>query len=315
MFDCLVVRLGTVAAVLLVAGSVFAWEGPKRTVDPEAAPVRRTWADVRASIAASIAKTGEGYFRYSQKYNDLGPIDTSGTLTAEELKTQFAMACVLASPITVRGPAPAAVKTWLKDFWLMNVNDDKVGRQGHVVAESNGALVVKKYLWGMNNDHCAVAFYNPTDLARSVDVTSRDLEFSGTVKWTDRFDAARSGSFESAMSVEVPAHGTSLYYMNGTPALRENYRIECATRLPDRPGLVWDCVYVPTTEDYGMEVVSSSDKRVAVVVNGLCVGMLARGNPVKVRLEASENRVVLSGEGLADVRGLRISAAESCTAQ
>ena len=144
---------------------MFGWDGPTLTVDESAPAVARTWSQVKSSIAESIAKTGEGYYRYSRHYNDIGPIDTSGTLTAEELKAQFAMACVLASPITVRGPVPADVKTWLGNSMLMNVNNDKVGRQGHVVAERGGVLVVKKYLWGMNDANAAVAFYNPTDEA------------------------------------------------------------------------------------------------------------------------------------------------------
>ena len=92
MFDRLNVRFGAVAAVLLVAGSACAWEGPKLTRNESAQPVSRTWASVKESIANSIAKTGEGYFAYSRTFNDLGPIDTAGTLTDEEMHTQFAMA-------------------------------------------------------------------------------------------------------------------------------------------------------------------------------------------------------------------------------
>jgi len=199
------------------------------------------------------------------------------------------------------------VKAWLKDFWLMNVNDDKVGRQGHVVLDADGVLVVKKYLWGMNDAHGAVAFYNPTETSRRVTVSAHELEFAGPVKWTDRFDAGHSGSFEDNLSVEIPAHGTLLYYVSGTPVLRENYRVECARRMTDRPALVWECVFVPKTDDYRLEVVSASKRPVDLVVNGRSVGALAGGSAATVRLDAPENRVILAGEGLADIRGIRVT--------
>ena len=285
-------------------GAAFGWDGPTLTVDESAPAVARTWTQVKSSIAESIAKTGEGYYCYSRHYNDIGPIDTSGTLTAEELKTQFAMACVLASPITVRGPVPAAVKAWFGNSMLMNVNNDKVGRQGHVVAERDGVLVVKKYLWGMNDANAAVAFYNPADEARSVSVSARELEFSGEIKWKDRFDAARSGSFEGTMSVDVPAHGALLYHMSGKPVMRERYGVECATRMPGRQALVWDCVFVPKTGFYRLEVVS--EKFVSLVVNGLPSGEVGDRLSAVVQLDAPENRVIVSGDGIDGVKALRV---------
>ena len=294
----------SLCACSLAVCAAFGWDGPTLTVDEKAPTVVRTWPQVKASIAESIAKTGEGYFCYSRHYNDIGPIDTSGTLTAEELKTQFAMACVLASPITVRGPAPAAVKAWLGNSMLMNVNNDKVGRQGHVVAERDGVLVVKKYLWGMNDANAAVAFYNPTDAARSVSVSARELEFAGEIKWKDRFDAARSGSFEGTISVDVPPHGALLYHMSGQPVMRERYGVECATWMPGRQALVWDCVFVPKTGFYRLEIVS--EKGVSLVVNGLSSGDVGGRFSAVVQLDAPENKVIVFGDGIDGVKALRV---------
>ena len=300
-----IVRVGTVAAAVLAAGSAFAWEGPKRTVDPAAAPVRRTWADVKASIAASIDRTAYGYFAYSHAFNDIGPIDTSGTLTDEELRTQFAMACVLASPITVKGPVPAAVTRWLADGMLMNVNDDKVARQGHVVMERDGTFVVLKYLWGMNGAHNAVAFYNPTDEARRFAVCAGDLSLSGEVSWTDRFDTTKSGLFDGEFVLDVPAHGARLLYMSGTPTMRREYRRECAFRSPGR--LTWRDVFVPKDGVYALRIVTTGTHRPAVRVNGLSVTDVKGDGTAEVRLFAPENVVDLTGEGTDDVLAIRLA--------
>lgn len=280
-------------AGLLAALSLQAWDGPKLSVEPDAACVRRTWADVRDSIAASIAKTGDGYFAYSHRFNDIGPIDTSGTLTDEELKTQFAMACVLASPITVKGLPRPQVSEWLGNKMLMNVNDDKVARQGHVVAERDGTFVILKYLWGMNGGNCAVAFYNPTDKPRRVYATARELALSGTVKWTDRFDPAVTGSFTGELAFDVPAHGARLVYVNGTPLMRNEYRRECAQLSGG--ALVWKSVFVPRDGKYVLTVGTHDSAPYRVKVNGLDLGERRGAASMEVQLFEPENTVAVSG--------------------
>ena len=285
-------------ACLLAALSLPAWDGPKLTVEPDAACVRRTWADVRDSIAASIAKTGDGYFVYSRRFNDIGPIDTSGTLTDEELKTQFAMACVLASPITVRGRPRPQVSEWLGNKMLMNVNNDKVARQGHVVAERDGTFVILKYLWGMNGGNCAVAFYNPTDKPRRVSATARELSLSGTVKWTDRFDPAVTGSFTGELAFDVPAHGARLVYANGAPLMRSEYRRECAQLSGG--ALVWKSVFVPRDGKYVLTVGTHDSAPYRVKVNGLDLGERRGAASLEVQLFEPENTVAVSGGASVD---------------
>lgn len=306
MFDRLNVRFGAVAAVLLVAGSACAWERPKLTRNESAQPVSRTWASVKESIANSIAKTGEGYFAYSRTFNDLGPIDTAGTLTDEELHTQFAMACILASPITVNGKTvkPQLAK-WLADKMLMNVNDDKVARQGHVVAERDGTFVILKYLWGMNDANNAVAFYNPTDESRRMTVTARELGLTGTVKWTDRFDVTQKGSFERGFAFDVPAHGARLVSVNGKPVMRSEYRRECAVR--ETGGLVWRDVFVPCDGTYSILVGTDGKEPYRVKVNGLDQGEFRGAAYLKAALYKPENRIQVSGTGADGIAALYIA--------
>lgn len=293
-----------VAAALLLGSDAFAFEGPKLTVDPAAPRVTRTWADVKASVAASVARTANGYYAYSRTFNDLGPIDTSGTLTDEELKTQFAMACVLASPITVKGPAKPQVAKWLGDRMLMNVNNDKVARQGHVVAERDGALVVVKYLWGMNNGNLAVAFYNPTDAARRISATAEELCLEGTVKWTDRFDPSASGSSDCGLEFDVPAHGTRLVYASGKAALRRWYGGECAQDGKD--ARLWPCVFVPTDGDCTLVFRTDGENPYRVKVNGLDLGEFRGESKIRARLWRAENSVRVTGPGAAAIRGIEL---------
>ena len=303
LLDCPIVRL---AAVVLVAGSAFAWEGPKLTRNKSAQPVSRTWSSVKESIAQSIAKTGDGYFAYSRKFNDLGPIDTAGTLTDEELHTQFAMACVLASPITVNGgTVKPQLEKWLQDKTLMNVNGDMVARQGHVVAERDGTFVILKYLWGMNDANNAVAFYNPTDESRRIAVTARELSLTGTVKWTDRFDESQKGSFEHGLAFDVPAHGTRLVHVSGKPVMRGEYRRECAVR--ESGGLVWRDVFVPRDGTYSLLVGANGNAPYRVKVNGLDQGEFRGAAHLKVTLYNPENRVQVSGAGADGITAIHVA--------
>ena len=304
LFGCPVVRL---AAVVLVGGSAFAWEGPKLTRDKSAPASARTWSDVKAAVAASIAKTGEGYFAYSRKYNDIGPIDTSGTLTDEELHTQFALACVLASPITVNGATvKPQLEKWIADKALMNVNNDFVGRQGHVVVERDGTLVIAKYLWGMNGGSVAVAFYNPTDAARKVSATARELCLAGTVKWTNRFDPSEKGEFADALAFDVPAHGAKLVMLSGKPVMRETYRPECA--VVKNGATVFDCIFVPKDGDYRLSVETAGAVSYKVRVNGLVAGAFKGPAALDVRLLEPENRISLEGLPQDALKVLRVTA-------
>ena len=291
-------------ASLLFADVAFSFEGPRLTVDPSAAPVTRTWADVKTAIAASIARTADGYFAYSHKFNDIGPMDTSGVLTDEELKTQFAMACILASPITVKGPAGPQLTQWLGDKMLMNVNNDKVARQGHVVAEQDGALVIVKYLWGMNNGDIAVAFYNPTDVARHISATSEELCLEGPVKWTDRFNPSLGGESASGLAFDVPAHGTRLVYASGKATLRRWYGRECAHNVKEV--CQWPCVFAPAEGDYALVFRTHAKRPYRVKVNGLDLGEFRGESRVGVRLWRAENTICLSGLGAGAICGIEL---------
>jgi len=294
-------------AVCLALGApaLFAWDGPKLTVDPAAAPVTRTWEDVKSSVAASVARTSNGYFAHSHAFNDLGPIDTSGTLTDEELRTQFAMACVLASPITVKGPAKPQVAQWLDNKMLMNVNNDKVARQGHVVADRDGTLVIVKYLWGMNNGTLAVAFYNPTDEARRISATAEELCLAGKIDWTDRFDPACKGVSESGLAFDVPAHGTRLVFASGTASLRRLYRAECAVDGADGSRL-WNCLFVSADGEYALAFRANGSAPYRVKVNGLDRGEFRGEAQLAVPLWHTENTVRLEGPGAREVEAMTL---------
>ena len=298
----------TVVAALLLGSDALAFEGPKLTVDPAAPRVTRTWADVKESVARSIDRTAYGYYAYSRTFNDIGPIDTSGTLTDEELKTQFAMACVLASPITVKGPARPQVAKWLGDGMLMNVNNDKVARQGHVVAEQDDALVVVKYLWGMNNGNLAVAFYNPTDAARRISATAEELCLEGPVKWTDRFDPVVGGESAGGLAFDVPAHGTRLVYASGKATLRRWYGGECAQN--ENGDRLWLCVFAPADGDYTLTFRTNGESPYQVKVNGLDLGEFHGESKAKVRLWRTENSVRITGPGAGAIRGMELQTAE-----
>jgi len=287
-------RAAILCGVAVVSFSAAAWEGPKLTVDETAAPVTRTWSEVRQAISNSIARTGEGYFAYSKHYNDLGPLDTSGELSVVERQTQFAMSCILASPLTIRGKVPTEVAGYLKDWGIMNVHSDIVGRQGHVVARCGAVLAVKKYLWGMNNGTAAIAFYNPTDCEQAVRFAASELEYEGGMDWKDFFSPAEKGKGAAEFALTLPAHGTRMFFVSGTARMRSSYETCCAIRRGTT--LVWDSVYVPKDGVYHLEVRSREGARYSLVINGLSLGNFVGSAALPVKLFEPENSVRITGD-------------------
>lgn len=301
-------RALSVALIATIAASAaFGFKGPELKRDKSAPVTKRTWEDVKKSIDKSIARTAYGYFCYSQQFNDIGPIDTSGTLSADELKTQFAMACILASPITVNGAkVDENIEKWIGDKMLMNVNNDFVARQGHVVLERGGIKVLVKYLWGMNGGTFAAAFYNPTDAAAEITVTPADVCLKGKVSWTDRFDSAKKGSFTDRFTVKLPAHGAELYMFQGRAVMREEYRRECAFEKDG--ALVWNSVYAPRDAQYYLAIETDSNEPYQVRINGLVDGWFKGSAKFKVSLYQTENTVRIEGAGAKAVKAIRVAA-------
>lgn len=301
-------RALSVALIATIAASAaFGFKGPELKRDKSAPVTKRTWEDVKKSIDKSIARTAYGYFCYSQQFNDIGPIDTSGTLSADELKTQFAMACILASPITVNGAkVDENIEKWIGDKMLMNVNNDFVARQGHVVLERGGIKVLVKYLWGMNGGTFAAAFYNPTDAAAEITVTPADVCLKGKVSWTDRFNSAKKGSFTDRFTVKLPAHGAELYMFQGSAVMREEYRRECAFEKDG--ALVWNSVYAPRDAQYYLAIETDSNEPYQVRINGLVDGWFKGPAKFKVSLYQTENTVRIEGAGAKAVKAIRVAA-------
>ncbi len=298
--------LGVALIATIAASAAFGFKGPEFKRDRNAPVTKRTWEDVKKAIDRSIARTAYGYFCYSQQFNDIGPIDTSGTLSAQELKTQFAMACILASPVTVNGgKIDENLEKWLTDKMLMNVNNDFVARQGHVVLERSGVKVIVKYLWGMNGGTFAVAFYNPGDAAAEITITPADVSLKGKVSWTDRFNSAEKGSFTDEFTVKLPAHGTELYMFQGRAVMREEYRRECAFEKDG--ALLWNCVYAPRDAKYFLAVETDSNEPYQVRINGLVDGWFRGPAKFRVSLFKTENSIRIEGAGASAVKKLRVS--------
>lgn len=290
-------------AAASLAGVASAWTGNTITVDEKAARIDRSWSDLRDAITGSIAKTWNGYYAESKAVNSLGEVSVGTTLSEDEVDTYLAMSMALSSPIVIRGPVPQRLRDLFADFFFRNAQTDFVVRQGHVVVERDGVIVVRKHLWGMNGGTSIVAFCNPTDAKASVTVCSRELEYNGKVSWTDRMvpDSGRKGEFANEFKVELAPHASRLFYMAGTAAFRNVYRAECAKNGDYR------CIYVPADGEYDFVVAVRDFKaKYTVNVNGKTVGTFRGPSTFSAKCFTPENRVLVTGDGVKDVQAVEI---------
>ena len=187
------------------------------------------WWSLKSIIGQSLylsAYAGGGH------YNDMDMLEVGRSLCTEEDKTHFGLWCIMSSPLLI-GCDLTSLKpetfALLTNPELIALNQDPLGLQAYVAAHEGECYVLVKDLEKRFGNVRAVAFYNPSEEARTVGIDLRDLEFSGPVGVRDLFARADLGDMSGRLEAEVPAHGTRIFRLNGVERLeRTRYEAETA---------------------------------------------------------------------------------------
>ncbi len=141
----------------------------------------------------------------------------NGGMTDTEYKTHFGLWAEMAAPLLIgtdlRTATPETLNI-LKNKDVIAVDQDPLGKQGQVVASSNGTMVFDKPL--ANGDH-AVALYNSTDAAATVGTTAAALKLPKSAGYLlHDLWAGTTTETAGAIRASVPAHGTVLYRVSAS---------------------------------------------------------------------------------------------------
>ena len=186
------------------------------------------WWSLRSIIGQSLylsAYAGGGH------YNDMDMLEVGRSLSAEEDRTHFGLWCIMASPLligcdlTTLRPETLALLT---NRELIALNQDPLGLQAYVAAHEGETYVLVKDLEERFGRVRAVAFYNPSEEACLMGIELSGLELAGPVAVRDLFEHQDLGSVEGRLEVEVPAHGTRIFRLEGAERL-ERVRYEAET--------------------------------------------------------------------------------------
>ncbi|MFD9884656.1 NPCBM/NEW2 domain-containing protein [Streptomyces alboflavus] len=146
------------------------------------------------------------------RWNDPDMLEVgNGGMTATEYRTHFSMWSIMAAPLLIgsdlRKVSPETFDI-LGNKEVITVDQDPLGKQGHVVSSEGGRWVVAKE---MKDGSRAVALFNETGGAKTITTTAKAVGLPAADGYSLR-DLWKHESYNVAgtISATVPAHGTVL---------------------------------------------------------------------------------------------------------
>ena len=205
--------------------------------------IRASWSSVRNIIAENLYLS---QFASAGHYNDmdmlqvgryLGEVkdaicDEDVGLTQVEEATHFGMWCMMSSPLLIGCDVrklPETTRELVTNPFLLAMNQNDLGQQGHVAWRDGDAYVLVK-----DADECFgkarfVAFYNAGDALKEFSVDFRRLELDGKVAVLDLCERADLGVVEGVLKASVAPHASRFYRLDAETRLdREVYEAETA---------------------------------------------------------------------------------------
>lgn len=145
-----------------------------------------------------------------------------GGCTYEEYKSQFSLWCIMAAPLFLSANVATMSQTYVDMYTnpeVIAVDQDSGCIQGSRVAVSGTSEVWCKPL-GTNGTTKAVALLNRSSSAANITVNWTDIGFaSRNATIRDLWAKSNLGTFANTYTASVPAHGTVLLKIAGTPGL------------------------------------------------------------------------------------------------
>ncbi|MCQ2095188.1 MAG: carbohydrate-binding protein [Bacteroidaceae bacterium] len=292
-----------------------------------------SWESIRDIIAENLYLSA---YCVDGKYNDMDMLEVGRTLTAEEDQTHFGMWCIMSSPLLIGcniTKLNTTALTLLKNADLIALNQDPLHLQAYVVQHKDGTYILTKDIEQLNGLTRAVAFYNPTDVNKTMTLDFSEVQLGGRVRMRDLCKRKDMDDTYGSFSVEVPAHGTRIYRLEAEQRLQRTlYEAETAfmsqySEIEANKGsydtndkcsggisvgwigsgndLIWRNVYSQYGGSYIMSVsyLSAENRIIRVQVNGGTSQVISNANSggwdrvatksVKVRLDPGMNTIRL----------------------
>lgn len=172
------------------------------------------WESVKDIIGQTIYLSA---YATEGRFNDMDMLEVGRGLTEEEDKTHFGMWCILSSPLLVGADMSKiddkAIKLMANEE-LIAVNQDPLALQAYVVDYNDGAYTLVKDFGKLYGTTRVIAFYNPTEQSREMEIDFFDVNLGGDVKVRDLYEKKDVGTFTGYFSSTVPAHGTRIYRLD-----------------------------------------------------------------------------------------------------
>ncbi|MFJ4682611.1 glycoside hydrolase family 27 protein [Streptomyces sp. NPDC088789] len=140
-----------------------------------------------------------------------------GRMTDTEYRTQFSLWSMMAAPLlmsTDLSKVSAASLETLRNTDVIAVDQDPLGKQGTVISNSGGLVVMSKPL---HDGSRAVSLTNETDTTQTLTTTAAAAGVPGAASYTVKDLWTKNISTSTGtISASVPSHGTVMYRI--TPA-------------------------------------------------------------------------------------------------
>jgi hypothetical protein len=167
----------------------------------------------------------------------------NGGMTDVEYRSHFSLWAIMAAPLLIgsdlRDASPATLEI-LSNREVIAVDQDPLGRQGHVLTSEGGHWVFAK---PMQNGDVAVALFNATDQAAPISTTAAAIGMPQRAGYGlhDLWRHTATGT-TGTIGASVPAHGTVMYrvaadanWQDYPPATSFSAAAESKYAVPGKP--------------------------------------------------------------------------------
>ncbi|MFD0404364.1 NPCBM/NEW2 domain-containing protein [Kitasatospora sp. NPDC127116] len=177
----------------------------------------RTTGDISDSWSSmiAIAHANQALAPYAGPghWNDPDMLEVgNGGMTDTEYRTHFSLWAEMSAPLLIgsdlRTASPATLAI-LKNTDVIAVDQDPLGAQGTVIADSDGLVVMSKPLADGSR---AITLTNETTTPRTVSTTAAAAGIGGAHSYTVKdLWSKETTTSHGAISASVPSHGTVMY--------------------------------------------------------------------------------------------------------
>jgi alpha-galactosidase len=179
----------------------------------------RTTGDISPSFTSMLgifhANVGLSAYAGPGGWNDPDMLEIGNGMSTTEDRTEFSLWAEMAAPLiagTNIAGASATTVSILSNKAVVAVDQDSLGKQGHMISSANGHDVLAKPL---ANGDVAVVLFNETGARATIATTAAAVGKSGASSYglADLWSGAKSTT-TGPISASVPAHGVVMYRLS-----------------------------------------------------------------------------------------------------